>query len=51
MGVTVFIHGGSYTGSAGCIDVGGGLAGNDRTDLLKLGIKASPGHIYLEVRP
>lgn len=46
-----FLHGGSYSGSAGCIDVGGGLSGNSRTDLLKIAIKASPGNIFLEVIP
>jgi len=29
-----FLHGGSYPGSAGCIDVGGGIFGNDLTDQL-----------------
>lgn len=32
-----FLHGGSELGSAGCIDVGGGLKGNDNTKkLIKL---------------
>lgn len=46
-----FLHGGRYSGSAGCIDVGGGLSGNRQTNLLKEGIKASPGNVLLEVRP
>ena len=29
-----FLHGGKFPGSAGCIDVGGGLFGNDITDRL-----------------
>ena len=27
-----FLHGGSYTGSAGCIDIGGGVFGDTMTD-------------------
>lgn len=34
-----FIHGGSIAGSAGCIDVGGGLTGNDQTDRLKAALE------------
>ena len=30
-----FIHCGTKQGSAGCIDVGGGLLGSDKTDFLK----------------
>ena len=30
-----FMHGGKFKGSAGCIDVGGGLWGNRSTDQLK----------------
>lgn len=45
-----FLHGGGYSGSAGCIDVGGGLTGNRQTMLLKSAIKAAGGDIYLEVR-
>ena len=44
-----FLHGGSFPGSAGCIDVGGGLTGNDRTNLLKLAIKSSTTVIPVEV--
>lgn len=46
-----FLHGGGYSGSAGCIDVGGGIFGNRQTDLLKLAIKASTGPIFLQVVP
>jgi len=44
-----FIHGGSIQGSAGCIDIGGGLLGNSVTDKLKNDIKACGGTIRLEV--
>lgn len=46
-----FLHGGSYSGSAGCIDVGGGILGNQQTNLLKLAIRASSGAIFLQVIP
>lgn len=46
-----FLHGGSYEGSAGCIDVGGGLSGNEQTHLLKTAIRASVGKIPLRVMP
>ena len=44
-----FLHGGALLGSAGCIDVGGGLLGDERTNLLKLAISASTSRISLEV--
>ena len=33
-----FIHGGSRPGSAGCIDIGGGIMGSMQTDVVRLGI-------------
>lgn len=44
-----FIHGGGSSGSAGCIDVGGGLGGNNKTDMMLLAIKASSINIPVEV--
>ena len=38
----LFLHGGSIKGTAGCIDVGGGLFGNASTDQLKDAIIKSP---------
>lgn len=46
-----FLHGGAYAGSAGCIDVGGGVFGNKQTNLLKKAIKASKGTVVIEVIP
>ena len=43
-----FIHGGSDQGSAGCIDIGGGLFGSTETDTLRVMLEAS-GVITLEV--
>lgn len=37
-----FLHGGSFPGSAGCIDVGGGLLGNSQTDQLMQDILNDP---------
>jgi len=37
-----FLHGGMFRGSAGCIDVGGGLFGNDLTDRLRDDILNDP---------
>lgn len=37
-----FLHGGSYPGSAGCIDVGGGVFGNSQTDQLLRDILSDP---------
>jgi len=45
-----FIHGGSVTGSAGCIDIGGGLFGNASTKLFKQAVSMASGPIALEVR-
>ena len=45
-----FIHGGDTKGSAGCIDIGGGILGNSYTDLLKKDILSSNSIIKLEVR-
>ncbi len=36
-----FLHGGMFEGSAGCIDFGGGIFGNESTDLLKTAIELS----------
>ncbi|MGY5677571.1 tlde1 domain-containing protein [Vibrio cincinnatiensis] len=41
-----FIHGGSFDGSSGCIDIGGGLWGNAQTDRLASLISASKVNIY-----
>lgn len=46
-----FLHGGRFEGSAGCIDVGGGLTGTQNTDLLRDLIKAVKTRIELEVIP
>ncbi len=45
-----FLHGGSSRGSAGCIDIGGGLSGNETTHLLRTLIVAKE-NVSLEVRP
>jgi hypothetical protein len=37
-----FLHGGSLRGSAGCIDVGGGILGNSFTDRLLKDLLADP---------
>lgn len=37
-----FLHGGSYPGSAGCIDFGGGLSGNSQTNQLLQDIISDP---------
>ena len=37
-----FLHGGRYSGSAGCIDVGGGMFGNDSTNQLLRDILNDP---------
>ncbi len=44
-----FVHGGSFDGSAGCIDVGGGQWGNNHTDRLASLISSSKVNIALEV--
>ncbi|KLU98812.1 hypothetical protein ABT58_20545 [Photobacterium aphoticum] len=44
-----FLHGGSFDGSAGCIDVGGGQWGNKQTDRLASLILSSSINIDLEV--
>jgi LysM repeat protein len=44
-----FIHGGRKKGSAGCIDIGGGILGDKQTDRLKKDILASKKEIRLEV--
>ncbi|SEB19056.1 RHS repeat-associated core domain-containing protein, partial [Marinobacterium iners] len=47
-----FLHGGSGDGSAGCIDIGGGITGNDQTDRLLNDILNDPdGIIPLTVIP
>ena len=38
----MFLHGGSFDGSAGCIDVGGGRSGNANTNRLLNDLKADP---------
>jgi RHS repeat-associated protein len=37
-----FMHGGSSPGSAGCVDIGGGVYGNEQTDQVKSDISADP---------
>lgn len=44
-----FIHGGDTKGSAGCIDIGGGILGNQQTDRLKNDILSADHNILLEV--
>jgi len=45
-----FLHGGSLPGSAGCIDIGGGIFGNDSTDGLLRDILGDPdGNIPVTV--
>ncbi len=44
-----FLHGGRIKGSAGCIDVGGGLTGTQNTNLLRDLIKSVRTRIELEV--
>lgn len=46
-----FLHGGMFPGSAGCIDLGGGIFGNHRTNRVRDVIKSSSWDIELEVRP
>ncbi len=46
-----FLHGGSMAGSAGCIDIGGGIRGNEATDrLLKDMLSDRDGSVILVVR-
>ena len=40
-----FLHGGLFLGSAGCIDVGGGLLGDASTDRLLRDLQADPDHL------
>lgn len=45
-----FLHGGRFPGSAGCIDIGGGVSGNDQTNKLLNDIGNDPdGRIPLHV--
>jgi Protein of unknown function (DUF2778) len=44
-----FLHGGSFLGSAGCIDIGGGLFGTPTTDLLLRMITSETGTISVRV--
>ncbi|WP_199608723.1 tlde1 domain-containing protein [Flocculibacter collagenilyticus] len=44
-----FLHGGKIKGSAGCIDIGGGVTGSKETDLVRKMLLAS-GSVILEVR-
>ena len=44
-----FIHGGDTPGSAGCIDIGGGLFGNNLTDSLRDAIRSRQVRIPVEV--
>lgn len=44
-----FIHGGGTKGSAGCIDIGGGILGNKQTDRLQKDILSAKYKIRLEV--
>ena len=46
-----FLHGGSMAGSAGCIDIGGGILGNESTDgLLKDLLSDRDGSVTLVVQ-
>jgi hypothetical protein len=45
-----FLHGGSYAGSAGCIDVGGGWFGCRHTDLLLQLIVRETSPVRVQVR-
>jgi RHS repeat-associated protein len=40
-----FLHGGMFSGSAGCIDVGGGLFGNARTRQILQDLRSDPDHV------
>lgn len=45
-----FMHGGRYSGSAGCIDIGGGLHGSYHTNILKEDILMNQdGLVYIYV--
>ncbi|WP_156816427.1 tlde1 domain-containing protein [Oceanimonas smirnovii] len=44
-----FLHGGSLLGSAGCIDIGGGILGNKQTAAMRTIIRISNGPILVEV--
>ena len=45
-----FLHGGSLPSSAGCIDIGGGLCGNQQTDQLLADLQNdSDGIVELQV--
>ena len=44
-----FMHGGIQDGSAGCIDVGGGIFGDETSDKILKSIKNSPERIQLWV--
>ena len=46
-----FIHGGMSPGSAGCIDVGGGVFGNKLTDKLKEMIRRQSTSVPVIVKP
>jgi hypothetical protein len=46
-----FIHGGIWDGSAGCIDIGGSLTGNQNTDTLLEMIKSQDSRINVYVLP
>jgi len=47
-----FLHGGRWPGSAGCIDAGGGLFGDDTTNRLLQDLRADPdGNVPLVVFP
>lgn len=45
-----FLHGGSFPGSAGCIDIGGGLLGDRQTNTMRTIIRIASGPILVEVR-
>ncbi|WP_339648995.1 tlde1 domain-containing protein [Halopseudomonas pelagia] len=45
-----FMHGGSLPGSAGCIDIGGGLLGSRQTNMMKTIVRMSSQTILVEVR-
>jgi len=47
-----FLHGGSLAGSAGCIDIGGGIHGDSTTDFVRDELRRDPdGIIEVNVFP
>lgn len=47
-----FLHGGNFPGSAGCIDIGGGIHGDATTDFVRDELRRDPdGIIEVNVFP